>query len=136
MDFIQNQKSENKVILDKAKQNKRLKLHSFHRYYGKLIPAIPQAFIKEFTKEGDLVFDPFTGSGTTALEALASNRNFIGVEVNPLSVLITRAKTNVYDKRILDELYNFIEKFIGNNNIIVEEKDLPYVINRDHWFKE
>ena len=77
MDFIQNQKSENKVILDKAKQNKRLKLHSFHRYYGKLIPAIPRAFIREFTKVGDLVFDPFSGSGTTALESRFFDRNLL-----------------------------------------------------------
>lgn len=136
MDFIQNQDSENKIILDEAKKNKRLKLHSFHRYYGKLIPAIPQAYIRKFTQEGDLVFDPFVGSGTTALEARANNRNFIGVEVNPLSVLISRAKTNTYDKETLNKLYEFIEKYIYNNDISVDEKDLPFVINRDHWFKE
>jgi len=136
MDFIQNQDSENKIILDEAKKNKRLKLHSFHRYYGKLIPAIPQAYIRKFTQEGDLVFDPFVGSGTTALEARANNRNFIGVEVNPLSVLISRAKTNTYDKETLNKLYEFIEEYIYNNDISVDEKDLPFVINRDHWFKE
>ena len=40
-------------ILNNEKEKERAKMHSFHRYYGKLIPAIPSAFIQEFTKEGD-----------------------------------------------------------------------------------
>ena len=52
--------------LEEEKAKPRAGMHSFHRYYGKLIPAIPSLFIKEFTKEGDTVFDPFSGSGTTA----------------------------------------------------------------------
>lgn len=35
------------------------------------------------SKEGDLVLDPFTGSGTTAIVALKHNRNFVGTELNP-----------------------------------------------------
>ena len=53
--------------LDKEKEIERADIHSFHRYYGKLIPAIPSYFIKEFTKENDIVFDPFSGSGTVAV---------------------------------------------------------------------
>ena len=37
---------------------------------------------RTFTKEGDLVIDPFLGSGTTALACLKLNRNFIGIEKN------------------------------------------------------
>ncbi len=44
--------------------------------------ALPEWFIKLFTKEGDIVLDPFLGSGTTCKVALELNRNSIGIELN------------------------------------------------------
>lgn len=45
--------------------------------------ALPTWFTKLFTKQGDIILDPFMGSGTTAIAALKSNRNFIGIEIKP-----------------------------------------------------
>ena len=50
-----NEKSKYKKVLDKVKEEKRADIHSFHRYFGKLIPAIPRAYIELFTKKGDTV---------------------------------------------------------------------------------
>lgn len=138
MNFQINNNSTYKEKLDESKKKKRVNMHSFHRYYGKLIPAIPEAFINEFTKDGDLVCDPFTGSGTTAVEALRSNRNFIGVEINPLSCEIARVKTQKLDNEVIKKYNTDLLILIKNlsENTVVEECDKPYVINRDHWFKD
>lgn len=44
---------------------------------------IPYRHIKSWTNEGDVVLDPFMGSGTTALAAIDLNRVYIGIEMNP-----------------------------------------------------
>ncbi len=127
--------SKYKELLELEKSNKRLAMHSFHRYYGKLIPAIPSTFIKLFTNKNDVVYDPFTGSGTTGVEALVHERNFIGTEVNPLSYKISLAKTSKLDDQILYSLNNKLIEKINNNKIQIKDEEIPYVINRDHWFK-
>ena len=122
--------------LNEEKKSHRADIHSFHRYYGKLIPAIPSYFIKEFTKKDDIVFDPFSGSGTVAVEAKRLKRNFVGVEINPLSVEIARAKTYDLKTEILNRINNELVNMIENDKSKVKENEKPYIMNRDHWFKE
>ena len=43
--------------------------------------TLPEWFIRLFTKEGDVVLDPFTGSGTTNFVAQRMNRHSIGIEI-------------------------------------------------------
>lgn len=136
MDFISNINSNFKSLLDEIKKEKRLGIHSFHRYYGKLIPAIPRAAIREFSNEGDLVFDPFVGSGTTAVESLFSERNFLGIEINPLSVSIATIKSSNYDTEILNKLEKRIISLVENDNELVSEEEKPFCVNREHWFKD
>jgi DNA methylase len=55
-------------------------------------PSMPHVFIQWLTREGDLVYDPFSGRGTTALEACLLQRDGYGSDLNPLGVLLTAAK--------------------------------------------
>lgn len=136
MDFVNNINSEFKIALDLTKKDDRLGIHSFHRYYGKLIPAIPRTAIEKFTECGDVVFDPFVGSGTTAVEALYAERNFLGVEINPLSVLISNIKTANYDLDVLKKLEKRIIILIENDDEPVSDEEKPFCVNREHWFKD
>lgn len=51
---------------------------------------LPKWFIKLFTQPGDLVLDPFIGSGTTALAAVQLGRNYVGIDLNPEYVEMSR----------------------------------------------
>ena len=65
-------------------------LYRFHKYWGKK-PHEPLAYIiEQLTEPGQLVFDPFMGSGTAARETLLRRRRFIGFDINPVAVEISR----------------------------------------------
>lgn len=50
--------------------------------------ALPQILIKALTNSGDIVFDPFMGSGTAGVAALLEKRHFIGAEIDPAYVAL------------------------------------------------
>ncbi|MBA2876285.1 DNA methyltransferase [Thermaerobacillus caldiproteolyticus] len=84
--------------------------HSFHpmcSYLAMFPPGMPRYFIEQFTEEGDVVLDPFSGRGTAPLEACIAGRIGIGVDLNPLAYLLTSAKLNPPS---LEEALNRIEE--------------------------
>lgn len=62
------------------------------KYRGNWSPYIPRNVILRYSQEGDTVLDPFVGGGTTAVEAKLTNRNFIGFDINPAAVELSRKK--------------------------------------------
>src|SRR5579863_8439647 len=83
-------------------------LHQLSPYIGKLKSSIAGSLVSQFTKPGDLVYDPFSGSGTVALEAWASGRNVIANDLSPYAALLTRAKLFPYDS--LDDAIDDMEE--------------------------
>ena len=59
-----------------------LDINSIPWYPATLPPPIPKFLIALLTKENDIVFDPFLGSGTTMFAAYKNNRKFVGCEIN------------------------------------------------------
>lgn len=51
------------------------------KYHGNFVPQIPHQLLLRYTKKGDWVLDPFSGSGTTLIEAQRLERNSIGIEI-------------------------------------------------------
>lgn len=67
--------------------------HAVHPYPAKFPPQIPARLIEILTSPGDVVLDPFCGSGTTLVEALRLDRGAVGLDINPIAVLVSEAKT-------------------------------------------
>jgi len=62
--------------------------------------ALPEWFIKLFTQPGDLVLDPFSGSGTTALAAKQLNRHYVGIDIDPAYVELARNRASKEQLRL------------------------------------
>jgi len=73
-----------------------------------------QSFIKEFNVN-QTVFDPFCGSGSTLLASRLCQVNSIGIDINPLSVLIAQVENAYYDDKDIEEFKNYISELKVQN---------------------
>ena len=114
--------------------------HNFHTYPAKFIPQIPKTTILALTKEGDTVLDPFGGCGTTLVEAKLLNRNAIAVDINPVGVLVSKAKTTILMENQIEKINKILCLIKEDTKNFYDKKQikLNYVIpafnNLDHWF--
>ena len=67
--------------------------HYLFRYPAKFHPPIAAALVKNYSKSGDLILDPFCGSATLLVEARALGRNGIGLDIDPVAAFIADVKT-------------------------------------------
>jgi DNA modification methylase len=79
--------------------------HSMCSYLGAFPPPLANYFIRYFTRKGDLVFDPFSGRGTTALEARILGRKSLATDLNPIALALSEAKNSSLTK---DEIFERI----------------------------
>jgi SAM-dependent methyltransferase len=82
-------------LLDVDPAAARALTHGFHSYAGRMHPSIARGAIEAFSAPGDTVIDPFCGSGTVLVEALAAGRSAIGVDASALAVAIARVRSTV-----------------------------------------
>lgn len=80
-------------LLDEIPVKKRsMKRHfGVHGYFTKQSWNVVAEYIKNFSKPGDLVLDPFGGSGVTPIEAMMNNRKAISIDLNPMAVFIVQS---------------------------------------------
>ena len=111
--------------------------HGMFKYPCKFIPEIPRWGIKTYLSEKrGVIFDPFSGSGTTFLEANVNGLDAYGTEIDDIAKLIIKVKTTVLDlaqMKLLDQCYPEIINIIGQDDV---KLFTPAIVNLEHWFSE
>lgn len=119
--------------------------HDLHPYPAKFIPQLPGTFISLLSSRGELVFDPFGGSGTTALEAIRLGRRAVSLDANPVAALIGKVKTarmsanSTAELHLLHGALRALLESLPNNavELVAAYKEYaPHIPNREKWFAD
>jgi len=94
---------------------------------------LPRRLIRMFSFVGDVVLDPFLGSGTTSLAAKNLNRNSVGYEINPKFVPIIKNKLKVSEQDLFGSAtYEFITQKKPDDDLSKRVQSLPYMFTDPH----
>jgi hypothetical protein len=91
--------------------------HTFYKYPARFSPEFARTAINIFSEVGDVVLDPFMGSGTTLVEAMAAGRHSVGSDINSLAKFVADVKTTILKKDDIDIILRWSEKAISELNI-------------------
>jgi DNA modification methylase len=116
--------------------------HDLHAFAAKFPPQLPRAFIRGLSKAGDSVLDPMMGSGTTVVEAMLAGRLGIGLDIDPLALRLSIAKTTPLEidhiKKVGFDLIAVAKDILSNSARI--DKELAGRFDEstkkfiDYWF--
>ena len=112
-------------------------VHRLHPYKGKYIPQLVEYFIDTHTddfkkeayfKAGDIILDPFLGSGTTLIQSLEMGIHSVGVDVSEFNCMIASCKATRYDddylQKAVKKMLASLETFERDNKIQEFENEL------------
>ena len=84
--------------------------YGVHGYFTRQVWKEVQDYIINFTQPGDVVLDPFGGSGVTLIESIVTKRRGISIDINPLSEFILKTLITPVNLDALGEAYQKVTK--------------------------
>lgn len=116
--------------------------HAALPYPCKFPPQVPEVLISALSVPDDLILDCFSGSGTTALEAVRSGRRALALDANPLAALLTRVKALPPSARTRRRLTTRAEELIADvssrhcGHDCDALRSAPQIPNRAKWYAD
>jgi ferritin len=118
-------------------------VHRLHPYKGKFIPQLVEYFLDDrtdnfkrevFFHKGDIVLDPFCGSGTTLVQANELSLNAVGTDISAFNALISNVKVkkiNLAELQIcINDISRWLQKFTAEQSNVEFEIKLTEYLNR------
>jgi hypothetical protein len=113
----------------------RAAAHGLIRYPAMMVPSMQRDIlqaVKSISPKSKVVLDPFVGSGTALTESLAAGYSFVGYDINPLAVLISRVKAKPHHARLYEEAAEHVVTALSR------DRRLDYAVrfsNQEKWFR-
>jgi hypothetical protein len=87
-------------------------MYLMHKYWARKPHNVVGEYIEHYSRKGEIVLDPFVGSGVTAIEALKRGRKAIAIDIDPIATFITRMTLKPIDIKKFKEAFKQIEKSV------------------------
>jgi 16S rRNA G966 N2-methylase RsmD len=98
-------------------------MYLIHKYWARKPHNVVSEYIRHYSREGEIVLDPFGGSGVTAMEAIKAGRKAISIDLNPISAfLIENTLGQVRPQEILEEFRTIETKLKDHINGLYDTK--------------
>lgn len=107
-------------------------LHQLSPYIGKLKSSIASALIEKFSKPGDVILEPFSGSGSIALEGIRLGRSVLAADVSPYAAVLTKAK--LYPPTDLRSVLESAERYVATAKR--RAKARHYKVRAPRWVRQ
>ena len=119
-----------------ASEDTKYFTHGMHPYPARMVPHISRRLLRIYShSKNDMLLDPYCGSGGVLVEGMLYDRLSIGIDLNPLAILIARAKTTPIDAKRLMAARAKMFDVIQNGLDAKKDFPIPSIKNLPFWFK-
>ncbi|MHB8483790.1 MAG: DNA methyltransferase [Nitrospiria bacterium] len=111
--------------------------HGLHTYPARMVPQVVEKLIVKYANHDrtDHCIDCFCGSGSVLVESKLKNIPSIGIDSNPLAVLISKVKTTPISREKLESVASKLNVSITKDLNNSRQIEVPKIKNLNHWFK-
>jgi len=130
---------------------KHTSTYLMHKFWARKPYNVVSDYIEHYSKKGEIVLDPFCGSGVTAIEAIKSGRKAIAIDIDPLAIFVARMTALPVDLTKFEQTFKEIESKVkgaivdlyrikcpkcDKNTAVVERRLISFVVDCPHCERE
>ncbi len=137
-----------RLTFNNSNKSQQYASHDFFRYFGKLPPVVVRHILEMSVPENGVFLDLMCGSGTSLVECKMMGIESVGVDINPLSILVSKVKITPLDPSVLSSIADVLLLAIkqDTNRVPLGEEGVfeapveylkaerPKIKNKSHWF--